>query len=162
MFKRYAAGFGLTLALGWIPFAALAQTPAPGMQSMPSMDMSTMDCSTAKSHMAAMMTPTSDAMMSVNSADDLDKTYAAAMKAMVNQAMMMSKIEMKCGKNAKAMAVAKKMDSQLQDDSLTVHALQPDSEGTVARRLKGKRRAMRIVPPRTTFWGLICKLFLPF
>ncbi len=124
MFKRYAAGLGFTLALGLVPFAALGQTPAPGMQSMPSMDMSTMDCSTAKMHMTSMMTPSADAMSSVNSAADLDKTYAAAMKAMVQQAMMMSKIEMKCGKNAKAMAVAKKMDSQLEDDTLTVHALQ--------------------------------------
>jgi len=123
MFKRYAAGLGFTLALGLVPFAALGQTPAAGMQSMP-MDLSTMDCSTAKMHMSSMMTPSADAMSSVNSAADLDKTYAAAMHAMVQQAMMMSKIEMKCGKNAKAMAVAKKMDSQLEDDTLTVHALQ--------------------------------------
>jgi hypothetical protein len=117
MFQRYAAAAGFALALAAGPFAATAQTPAAG-------GMMAMDCSTAKAHMSAMMTPTSDAMASVSTADDLDKAYAAAMKAMVAQAQMMSKIEMKCGKNSKAMAVAKKMDDQLDSDSLVVHALQ--------------------------------------
>jgi hypothetical protein len=122
MFQKYAAAAGFALILAAGPFAATAQTPAPAM--MPAGGMMAMDCSTAKAHMSAMMTPTTDAMTSVSAADDLDKAYAAAMKSMVAQAQMMSKIEMKCGKNAKAMAVAKKMDDQLDSDSLVVKALQ--------------------------------------
>jgi hypothetical protein len=121
MFQRYAAAAGFALALAAGPFVAAAQTPAP---MAPAGGMMAMDCSTAQAHMSAMMTPTGDAMTSVNSAGDLDKAYAAAMKAMVAQAQMMSKIEMKCGKNSKAMAVAKKMDDQLDSDALVVHALQ--------------------------------------
>jgi DNA-binding phage protein len=121
MFQKYAAAAGFALVLAAGPFAATAQTPAP---MAPAGGMMVMDCSTAKAHMSAMMTPTSDAMASVNIADDVDKAYAAAMKAMVAQAQMMSKIEMKCGHNSKAMAVAKKMDDQLDSDALVVHALQ--------------------------------------
>jgi hypothetical protein len=118
MFQRYAAAAGFALVLAAGPFAATAPTPAPAGGMM------VMDCSTAKAHISAMMTPTSDAMAGVSTADDVDKAYAAAMKAMVAQAQMMSKIEMKCGKNSKVMAVAKKMDDQLDSDALVVHALQ--------------------------------------
>ena len=108
MLKRYAAVCSFALALGAAPFAAFAAaTPAP----MPAMDMSGMDCSTAVTKMVAVMTPSSSEMAEMKN-DDADKAYAA----------MASKIEMKCGKNSKAMAMAKKMEDELQDNYLTVEA----------------------------------------
>jgi hypothetical protein len=70
-----------------------------------------------------MMTPPAGAVADMKASDDTDKTYAAAMRMMIVHAAMMSKIEMKCGKNAKAMATATKMDSELQDNFLTVNGL---------------------------------------
>jgi len=118
MLKRYAAVCSFALALGAAPFAAFAAaTPAP----MPAMDMSGMDCSTAVTKMVAVMTPSSSEMAEMKN-DDADKAYAEMMKMTVMHAAMASKIEMKCGKNSKAMAMAKKMEDELQDNYLTVEA----------------------------------------
>jgi hypothetical protein len=117
MTKRYTAILAFALALGAAPFAAFAQS------SMPAMDMSSIDCSTATAKIISMMTPPSEAVADMKPSDDTDKTYAAAMKMMIMHAAMMSKIEMKCGKNAKTMATATKMDSELQDNWLTVNGL---------------------------------------
>jgi hypothetical protein len=119
MLNKHLAFFGFAFALAAAPFAAFAQTPAP----MPAMDMSTIDCSTATAHMMSMMTPPADAMAEMKT-EDTDKAYTAMMKMMVMHAAMMSSIEMKCGKNSKAMAMAKKMEGELQDNYLTVEALQ--------------------------------------
>jgi hypothetical protein len=119
MINRYLAIFGCTFALSAVPFAALAAAPAP----MPAMDMSSFDCSTATSHMMSMMTPPADAMASMKT-DDTDKAYTAMMKMMVMHAAEMSQIEMKCGKNAKVMATAKKMEGELDSNYLVVEALQ--------------------------------------
>jgi hypothetical protein len=119
MFNRYLAIIGCTFALAAVPFAALAAAPAP----MPAMDMSTIDCSTATTHMMSMMTPPADAMASMKS-DDTDKAYTAMMKMMVMHAAEMSQIEMKCGKNAKVMATAKKMEGDLDSNYLIMEALQ--------------------------------------
>jgi hypothetical protein len=120
MVRKFVAQAGLVAALFAGPIAAAAQTPAPAMM-MPAMDVSSVDCSTAAAHMMAMMTPPAGSMAV---STDTDKTYAALMKMTVMNAAMMGKIEMKCGKNPKVMAMAHSMDSPLHDDYLTVEALQ--------------------------------------
>jgi hypothetical protein len=122
MIKKCTAGLCFAVLLGAVPFGAFAQSPAP-MMAMPAMDVSSVDCSTAPAHMMAMMTPPSDAMMATKGADT-DATYVAMMKMMVVHAAMLGKIEMKCGKNPKAMAMASHMDEQLHDQYLTVEAVQ--------------------------------------
>jgi hypothetical protein len=117
-----AASFGLALALA--PLGAFAQSPAPAMPAMPAMDVSSVDCSTASAHMMSMMHPAPDARADTKPSGDADKTYTDAMKMMLEHAAMMAKIEMKCGKNAKAMALAKKMLDEINDDYLTVEAVQ--------------------------------------
>jgi hypothetical protein len=105
MVRKFVAQAGLVAALFAGPIAAAAQTPAPAMM-MPAMDVSSVDCSTAAAHMMAMMTPPAGSM------------------AVSTDTAMMGKIEMKCGKNPKVMAMAHSMDSPLHDDYLTVEALQ--------------------------------------
>jgi hypothetical protein len=117
MTKRYTVVLAFAFAFGAAPFAAFAQSP------MPAMDMSSFDCSTATAKIISMMTPPSEAMADMKPSDDTDKTYAAAMKMMIVHGDMMSKIEMKCGKNAKTMATATKMNSELQDNWLIVNGL---------------------------------------
>jgi hypothetical protein len=119
MVMRYSAFFAFALALGAAPLGAFAQSPAP----MPAMDVSAVDCSTAADHMLSAMMPSDSAMAMVKS-EDTDKAYADIMKMTVMHAAMASKIEMKCGKNAKAMAMAHKMEEQLDDNYLVVEALQ--------------------------------------
>jgi uncharacterized protein (DUF305 family) len=115
-----AASFGLALAV--TPFAAHAQ-PATAMSPMPDMDVSSVDCSSAPTHMMSMMSAPPGAMADTTPSSDTDKTYTDAMKMMLKHAAMMAKIEMKCGKNAKAVALAKKMLSEINDDYLTVEAV---------------------------------------
>jgi uncharacterized protein (DUF305 family) len=116
-----AASFGFALAVA--AFAASAQSPAPAMPAMPAMDVSSVDCSTAPAHMTSMMSHSPDAMADTKPSGDTDQTYTDAMKMMLEHAAMMAKIEMKCGKNAKAMALAKKMLDEVEDNYLTVEAV---------------------------------------
>jgi hypothetical protein len=122
MLKSLVAVSGLALGLAAFPLTTLAQTPTP-MAPMPMMDTSMVDCSTAPAHMMSAMMPPPDAMSKM-SGMDTDATYAAMMKAMIMHAAMLSKIEMKCGKNPKVMAMANKMEGQLGDNYLTVEALE--------------------------------------
>jgi hypothetical protein len=116
--NKLAVAFGFSVAMATIPFGVFAAAPAP----MPAMDMSGIDCATAPAKMMSMMTPPADAMNKMPT--DTDAAYTAMMKMMVMHAAMMSKIEMKCGKNPKVMAMAQKMEGQLDDNYLTVEALQ--------------------------------------
>jgi len=116
MVKRYAALFCFGLALAAAPFAALAQS------TMPAMDVSAVDCSTASSAMMTAMMPSPTGMAMVK-AEPPDKAYADIMKMTVMHAAMASKIEMKCGKNAKAMKMAHSMENQLGDDFQSVTQL---------------------------------------
>jgi hypothetical protein len=116
-----AASFAI--ALSATPLVAPAQTAAPAMAGMPAMDASSIDCSTASAHIMSMMKPPAGAMDDMKPGASTDATYADAMKMMLGHAAMMAKIEMKCGKDAKAMAMAKKMLEQEEDDYLSIQAI---------------------------------------
>jgi hypothetical protein len=92
---------------------------------MPAMDVSSVDCSVAPARMMSVTTPQAGAMDSVKS-ESVDRAYADIMKMMVMHAAMLSKIEMKCAKNAQGLAAAKKMQDELDEDYQAFELLQQE------------------------------------
>jgi hypothetical protein len=112
----------LAVALMLAAAPAPAQTPAP---AMPGMDVSSMDCSNADSMMMSMMHPgSSDMAMMPPATASVDKAFAMSSEMMMSHAATMAKIELKCGKNPKAMAQAQKMLDDIQQYMINIQALQ--------------------------------------
>jgi hypothetical protein len=101
--QRCIAATGFVLALGALPCTSVYADDA--MKSDPMM----MDCSTANDHMMKMMSPSSTDMSMMKPDASVDKNFMMASHAMMSNSMMMAKIEIKCGKDAKAKAEAQKM-----------------------------------------------------
>jgi predicted outer membrane protein len=86
------------------------------------MDVSSMDCPTIMDHMHTMMMGGGDHMgaMSTDSTASagMDKTFLMLADEMMHHAQMAAKMELKCGKDPKTMAFAKKMlDDQDYNDA---------------------------------------------
>jgi len=99
--------------------AAAFASSVPAMPAAAAMDLSTVDCTQAAS---MMMKPPSDMMMgdhamaSPGPAMTTDAAFGSMMHMMMGHATMMAGVELKCGKDPAARAMAAKLLQQLSDD----------------------------------------------
>ena len=108
--QGYAIAFAASLALSTMPVLA-----ADEMGEAP------IDCSTAAAHMQSMMmTPPS---MPGMSGAGVDKTFAMGAQEMLHRAMLMARMEMKCGKNSKEMKDAHKIYEDAEQYMFMLHNL---------------------------------------
>ena len=104
-FNARCTALSCTLLLGSLAAApALAQSPEPAAPAAGAM--APIDCSTASAKMASMTGMTMPAMPAGTS---VDKTFTATMQVMMEHGHAMAAIEMQCGKDPAARAMAKKV-----------------------------------------------------